>query len=116
MGISRTFDFTFVVVIIAGVWLRLLGVVVVVVVGACVMEVAGGGDRGQLAATGCKGGLELLRTLVCELELELEEEDDEEEAEAEAEEEPEDDDEELQPDILAADAVDKLAVDVRGNT
>lgn len=112
MGISRTFDFMFVVVIIAGVWLRLLGVVV----GACVVEVAGGGDRGQLAATGCKGGLELLRTLVCELELELEEEDDEEEAEAEAEEEPEDDDEELQPDILAADAVDKLAVDVRGNT
>jgi len=98
------------VVIIAGVWLRLLGVVV----GVCVVEVMGGGDRGQLAATGCKGGLELLRTLVCELELELEEEDDEEEAEAE--EEPEDDDEELQPDILAADAVDKLDADVRGKT
>jgi len=77
----------------------------------------GGGDRGQLAATGCKGGLELLRTLVCELELELED-DDEEVAEAEAEEQPEDDDddEEELPDMRAADAVDKLAVDVKGNT
>jgi len=71
----------------------------------------GGGDSGQLVI-GCGGGLELLRTLVCELELDEvcdehcddEEEEDEDEVEAAA------------PDTLAADAVDMVVAVVEPAT
>lgn len=113
----------------AGVWLLLLldeGVVVAAVVE--VLVVGGGGDRGQLVVPvallamasggGCKGGLEDLRTRVCELELELEEEEaEEDEAEDDDDDDVEDEEEQLAaPDIRAeaAEVIGKLPTTCMG--
>lgn len=115
MGISRTF---FIWLLLQLLWLLLwLGVVIAEWLlwlllgvggggsgwsgGGCCCCWGGGGDSGQLLI-GCGGGLELLRTLVCELELEEDCDDEEEEDEADA-------DADAAPDILAADdAVDMV--------